>query len=159
MYINVWICTCIGLAGVVTKPILGVTDGIASVVHGISNQVSDVIVISTVRPPRAFNRSETDVCERVLVPVDLAAAYAQEYVLKIARRGGYADSFISHISIDGSVFGSFTSSLLSAQNPNTSSKDISSHSQKSASGTYTYVIMYLYLYPCMHMYICIFLYV
>ena len=101
----------LGVAGVVTKPILGVSDGIASLVHGISNQVSDAIVIKTARPPRAFNRSATDVTEKVLVPLDLAAAHAQHYVLREARRGGYIDSFISHVSIDGSRHGCFSSTL------------------------------------------------
>ena len=101
----------LGVAGVVTKPILGVSDGIASLVHGISNQVSDAIVIKTARPPRAFHRSATDVTEKVLVPLDLAAAHAQHYVLREARRGGYIDSFISHVSIDGSRHGCFSSEL------------------------------------------------
>ena len=101
----------LGVAGVVTKPILGVSDGIASLVHGISNQVSDSIVIKTARPPRAFDRSAADVTEKVLVPLDLASAHAQHYVLREASRGGYTDSFISHVSIDGSRHGCFSSAL------------------------------------------------
>lgn len=125
----------LGLAGAVTKPILGLTDGIASVVHGISNQVSDVIVITTARPPRAFDRSSTsDVTERVLLPLDLAAAHAQEFVFRAARRGGYTDSFISHVSTDGSQHGCFTSIISSPQYSSTNyNKEPLSHSQKIAS--------------------------
>ena len=112
----------LGMAGVVTKPILGVSDGIASLVHGISNQVSDSIIIKTARPPRAFDRSATDVADRVLVPLDLAAAHAQDYVLKQARVGGYSDSFISHICIDGSRYGCFSSDLSFQASPSQSDR-------------------------------------
>ena len=100
----------LGVAGVVTKPILGVTDGLASLVHGISNQVSDAIVIQPARPPRAFNRSASDVADKVLVPLDLASAFAQEHVLKAARRGAYSDRFMSHTAVDGSRHGAFSAS-------------------------------------------------
>ena len=111
----------LGVAGVVTKPILGVTDGIASLVHGISNQVSDAIVIQPARPPRAFDRSASDVTDKVLVPLDLASANAQEHVLKSARRGGYSDRFMSHTAVDGSRHGAFSSSSSSSPSSSSSS--------------------------------------
>jgi hypothetical protein len=124
----------LGVAGVVTKPILGVTDGLASVVHGISNQVSDAIVIKLARPPRAFERSATDVSDKVLVPLDLASAYAQDFVLKTARKGGYTDGLISHISIDGSTHGAFAHSSAVAQGPGSDPRS-SSNSLSSSSST------------------------
>ena len=125
----------LGVAGVVTKPILGVTDGLASVVHGISNQVSDAIVIKLARPPRAFERSATDVSDKVLVPLDLASAYAQEYVLRSARKGGYCDSLISHISIDGSTHGAFARSTAIAQVPGSDPRSSSNSLSTSSSST------------------------
>ena len=105
----------LGFAGVLTKPLLGVSDGISSVAHGISNQVSDVIVISVARPPRAFDRSAVDILDRVLVPLDLAAASAQAFVTQCAQRGGYADTFLFHVNVDGSRHGCFTDALATAK--------------------------------------------
>ena len=128
----------LGVAGVVTKPILGVTDGLASLVHGISNQVSDSITISLARPPRAFDRSATDVENRVLVPLDLASGYAQEYILRAARKGSYSDSFVSHMSIDGSRYGSFATAQPSTKIP--VSDPSSTSSSKSSESLNTVII-------------------
>jgi hypothetical protein len=125
----------LGVAGVVTKPILGVTDGLASVVHGISNQVSDAIVIKLARPPRAFERSATDVSDKVLVPLDLASAHAQDFVLRTARKGGYTDSLISHISIDGSTHGAFAHSSANTQGPGSDPRSSSNSLSTSSSST------------------------
>ena len=50
----------LGALGAVVKPVLGVTDGIASVAHGLANQISDVRAPKAYRPPRALNRSPFD---------------------------------------------------------------------------------------------------
>ena len=125
----------LGVAGVVTKPILGVTDGLASLVHGISNQVSDSIAISLARPPRAFDRSANDVENRVLVPLDLSSGHAQEYVLRAARKGSYTDSFVSHMSIDGSRHGSFSTTPTSTKIPSSDPSSTLSSKTSSSSNT------------------------
>jgi hypothetical protein len=51
-----------------------------------------------VRPPRAFERSASDAFDLVLVPLDLEAAFAQEFVKKRALTNSYPDSFLSYIS-------------------------------------------------------------
>ena len=51
-----------------------------------------------VRPPRAFERSASDAFDLVLVPLDLEAAFAQEFVKKRALTNSYPDSFLSYIA-------------------------------------------------------------
>ena len=92
----------LGIIGVAVKPVLGVTDGLTSVAQGISNQVGDKICHIPVRPPRAFERSEADCCDLVLVPLDIRAAIAQEFVLLRAQDKGYKDAFITRISLTNS---------------------------------------------------------
>ena len=58
-----------------------------------------------VRPPRAFERSASDVGDLVLVPMDLEAAYAQEFVKKRGEASGFEDSFLSYLPITGSGSG------------------------------------------------------
>eukprot|EP01041_Mallomonas_annulata_P001683 gene1683-3255_t len=88
----------LGVIGAAVKPLLGVTDGLASVAQGISNQVGDSAARLQARPPRAFERSEADAADLRLVPVDILAAYAQEFVLKRAMERGYKDAFICRVS-------------------------------------------------------------
>lgn len=89
----------LGIIGAAVKPVLGVTDGITSVAQGISNQVGDVPVRIQARPPRAFDRSDADVEDLRLIPIDIPAAYAQEFVLKRAREKGYYDSFLCRVPL------------------------------------------------------------
>lgn len=53
-----------------------------------------------IRPPRAFERSASDASDLVLVPLDIDASFAQEFVRKegIARK--CEDTFLCHIATD-----------------------------------------------------------
>eukprot|EP00595_Chromulina_sp_UTEXLB2642_P002609 CAMPEP_0196768380 /NCGR_PEP_ID=MMETSP1095-20130614/42684_1 /TAXON_ID=96789 ORGANISM="Chromulina nebulosa, Strain UTEXLB2642" /NCGR_SAMPLE_ID=MMETSP1095 /ASSEMBLY_ACC=CAM_ASM_000446 /LENGTH=304 /DNA_ID=CAMNT_0042137889 /DNA_START=62 /DNA_END=979 /DNA_ORIENTATION=- len=83
----------LGIVGVAVKPIMGVTDGIASVAQGVSNQVSDTLIISYVRPYRAFERSLSDINDLILVPLSIQAAEAQQYVINLAKSNNYKDCY------------------------------------------------------------------
>lgn len=79
---------------------MGITDGLTSVASGISNQVEKASVHVLVRPARAFERSTNDSSDLVLVPLNIEAAFAQEFVIKRAKVGGYEDAFLSYIPIE-----------------------------------------------------------
>ena len=53
-----------------------------------------------VRPARAFERSTSDNSDLVIVPLQLEAAFAQDFVLKRAKANSYEDTFLSYIPID-----------------------------------------------------------
>jgi len=88
-----------GVVGVAMKPVLGVTEGVASLAQGISNEITEVTVWQPVRPPRAFERSLMDGSAKILVPVDQAAARAQAFVDRAAKKGNYTDHFLYHVDI------------------------------------------------------------
>lgn len=67
---------------------------------GVSNQVGVASVHVLVRPPRAFERSASDASDLVLVPLNLEAAFAQEFVSKRSKSIGYEDVFLSYIPLD-----------------------------------------------------------
>jgi hypothetical protein len=90
----------LGLIGAAVKPVMGITDGLTSVASGISNQVGDASVHVLVRPARALERSATDASDLVLVPLNLEAAFAQEFVLKRAKTNGYKDAFLCYIPME-----------------------------------------------------------
>ena len=69
-----------GVVGVAVKPVLGVADGITSVAQGISNQVSNAVAITRMRPMRALERLEDDFRQLVVVPLDIRCAEAQDFV-------------------------------------------------------------------------------
>jgi len=50
----------LGIVGAAVKPIQGVSDGIASIAQGVTNQIADAVVIPQARPCRTFERSEID---------------------------------------------------------------------------------------------------
>lgn len=75
------------------------TEGIASVTQGLTNQISDSIQVTHARPPRALERSFTEEKELILVPFDLAAAQAQFQVYQWAKKGNYVDSYLAYISL------------------------------------------------------------
>jgi hypothetical protein len=89
-----------GVFGAAVKPVIGVTDGLTSIAHGISNELSDTAVKKALRPARTFARSEADPSELVLVPVDLLASRAQAMVLKIADKTGVSDKFVDCVVLD-----------------------------------------------------------
>jgi hypothetical protein len=72
----------LGALGAVVKPVMGVSDGIANVAHGISNQVSDKKFVTYFRPPRALVRSPLDFASCIITPFDASMAAIQDFVLK-----------------------------------------------------------------------------
>ena len=79
---------------------MGVTDGVSSVANGILNQVNLNQIYVHIRPPRALEPADADACQLAIVPLNLAAAFAQEFVLKRSRHSNYEDAFISYISLE-----------------------------------------------------------
>jgi hypothetical protein len=62
--------------------------------------VEKVTVYVIVRHPRAFERSASDANDLVLVPLNLEAAFAQEFVRKRSLAGHYPDSYLNYIALD-----------------------------------------------------------
>jgi len=89
----------LGVAGLVAKPVAGVTDGIASVAQGVTNQLSDDHNLKHTRPCRAFARSELDMNELVLVPINLFTAKAQNFLHKFNKSNGLDEVFFDSISL------------------------------------------------------------
>lgn len=75
----------IGVIGLAVKPVLGVTDGISTVVLGFTKEITDPDkILSHIRPPRAFQRVDAqDSTSLVLVSLDLFAAEAQLFMLNL----------------------------------------------------------------------------
>jgi len=75
----------IGVIGLAVKPVLGVTDGISTVVLGFTKEITDPDkILSHIRPPRAFQRVDAqDKNSLVLSPLDLFAAEAQLFMLNL----------------------------------------------------------------------------
>jgi hypothetical protein len=90
----------LGLIGAAVKPLMGVTDGISSLANGIVNQVNINKVYCHVRPPRALDATNTDSMILAISPLNLAAALAQDFVIKRARQNNYDDTFISYIPLE-----------------------------------------------------------
>jgi hypothetical protein len=90
----------LGLMGAAVKPVMGLSDGLTSVAHGISNQVDPNKIYVYVRPPRALEPSAMDETSLVIVPLNLEAAFAQEFVVKRAKQAGYDDSFLSYVPLE-----------------------------------------------------------
>ena len=91
----------LGLAGALTKPVVGITDGIGMAATGVSNRLNNVQAASRLRPPRAFRRSEADYSALVLCPWDAHAAAAQEFVTQRAKKEGYEDGFAAYVALGG----------------------------------------------------------
>lgn len=89
----------LGLLGALVKPVMGLTDGAASVAAGVSNQVGKERLYVNVRPARALERSEADATDLVLAPLNLKAAYAQEFVIKRSKKMSYDDAYLNYIII------------------------------------------------------------
>lgn len=87
----------LGLIGAAVKPVMGITDGITSVATGISNSVGEAVVHKHVRPSRALDRSPFDNSELVINPLNLDAAFAQDFILRRAKANSYQDAFLSYI--------------------------------------------------------------
>ena len=95
----------LGLLGALVKPVMGLTDGAASVASGISNQVGKERLYINVRPSRALERSEADASDLVLAPLNLKAAYAQEFVIKRSKKMGYEDAFLTFMVLQEAELG------------------------------------------------------
>jgi hypothetical protein len=83
-----------GIVGAAVKPVAGVTEGISSMATGINQQFSNTVMLKHKRPPRAFFRPDITSTDLMLVPLDIYAAFAQEYVNKRAFKKNYSDSFL-----------------------------------------------------------------
>lgn len=90
----------LGLVGAVAKPVMGLTDGIANVAHGVSNQMSEKVSVKNARPARALERSAADVSDLVLMPMDLMAARVQQYLLQKAKREVADDAYVAMHLVD-----------------------------------------------------------
>ena len=88
-----------GAIGVIVKPVMGVTDGMALVAHGISNQISDVPIVDRIRPQRAFHRSAIDITDLVLVPLNILEAKIQAYITKMVLKEGKRDAFFGSVVV------------------------------------------------------------
>ena len=119
----------LGLAGAAVKPVVGITDGIAAVSHGVTNRIEDVAKLEHIRPKRAFERAPSDHNDLLLVPLDYASAYAQALVHSRASKGGYNDSFVTYVSL-----GSLNAGNNRRNSSSSSSSSSSSPSSASSSG-------------------------
>ena len=90
----------LGILGAVVKPIMGVTDAVTGVATGISNQVANEAVFMQVRPVRAMVRGEHDHSILIIAPMNVKAAYAQEFVMKRAKAQHYDDAFLNYLVIN-----------------------------------------------------------
>jgi hypothetical protein len=88
-----------GVVGMAVKPVLGVADGLTSVAQGISNQVSNNVAVSRVRPPRALECSDADPNVRVVKQLDLDAARAQEFIKTQAKTDNIEDAYEFYIPL------------------------------------------------------------
>lgn len=89
----------LGIVGAAVKPLMGVTDGIASIAQGVTNQISDSTIISQARPSRTFERSDIDSADLILTTLDISAAQAQQLIVRLAKQDGYRDVFVSYQSL------------------------------------------------------------
>ena len=90
-----------GIVGVAVKPVLGLTDGITSVASSIQNRVDIPLMTHTIhRPARALEVSSKDSTSLALVPLNLDAAQAKEFITQRAESHRYQDSFIAYIPLD-----------------------------------------------------------
>jgi hypothetical protein len=89
----------LGVVGAAVKPIMGISDGIASVSQGLTNAVSENTVVTQSRPPRAFDRSPSDEKDLILVNLNVAAAQAQQSVNSWARKDNYRDTYLAFIDL------------------------------------------------------------
>ncbi|KAG5176382.1 hypothetical protein JKP88DRAFT_265414 [Tribonema minus] len=68
-----------GVLGAVVKPVVGLSDGVVSVLQGVSNSSDNVVAKKPLRPRRALELMPgTSTMQAVLVPYSQAAAEAQE---------------------------------------------------------------------------------
>lgn len=78
----------LGLLGAVVKPLMGVTDGVSAVANGISNQVTNEVAYTQVRPVRALDRIDQSRDVLAIKSMNVKAAYAKEFVVKRAKAQG-----------------------------------------------------------------------
>jgi hypothetical protein len=90
----------LGIIGAAVKPVIGLSDGLTSVAQGISNPVVGSGKAVDRRPPRALEPSAVDPTTLVIVPLNLEAAFAQEFVAARAKQGHYDDSFLRYVALD-----------------------------------------------------------
>ncbi|KAJ1434359.1 hypothetical protein B484DRAFT_290199 [Ochromonadaceae sp. CCMP2298] len=96
----------LGLVGVATRPVLGITDGISNVAAGFTQQLQQSsgapAVASHARPARALERADPQDgsnASLLLVPLNLWACEGQKYVLRKALERSYKDAFLASASL------------------------------------------------------------
>ncbi len=90
----------LGLLGAVTKPVMGITDGVSAVATGITSQVTKTVQYVHVRPVRAMERSPYDPSELVIGPMNVKAGKAQEFIIKRSKEQNYDDIYLGYISLN-----------------------------------------------------------
>jgi hypothetical protein len=93
-----------GVAGVAVKPILGITDGLSTIVSSITSEVNDTAFASQKRAPRTFHRQVNNPSILVLSPLDLSAVAAQAFVLEKAVKAEIKDRYVANIALTASSF-------------------------------------------------------
>jgi hypothetical protein len=92
-----------GLVGGIVKPVVGLSSGVASITSGISQQVSADSKAIHFRPQRVFYRTDVDINDYALSPLDLNAAFVQNF---LSRKSGDAlEIFLDYSFYDYSIGG------------------------------------------------------
>ena len=92
-----------GTVGVAVKPLVGVADGVTSVVQGIAGSSAGSGAASTGakrRSARVLQSDDEDPSRLLLVPVDLFATVAQSFVVKRAAKvDGVLDRYLASTTL------------------------------------------------------------
>jgi hypothetical protein len=91
----------LGAVEAVFKPVVGLTDGVANIAHGISNEVNHIHknIPEVVRPQRALCRSPVDYDVRIITPININACMAQELLKKLAQSEGRSDNYVASVVV------------------------------------------------------------
>lgn len=93
----------LGAVEAVFKPVVGLTDGVANIAHGISNELGQLhrAVPQVIRPQRALCRSPVDYDIRIVTPININACMAQELLKKLAQKEGRSDNYVASVVVQG----------------------------------------------------------
>jgi hypothetical protein len=84
-----------GLVGVAVKPVLGISDGISTLAQGMNQSLATSH--QHLRPPRAFYLRDNIDARHVLVPLDLFAAHAQNFITRRSIKKDYKDNYLCSV--------------------------------------------------------------
>lgn len=93
-----------GVAGVAVKPILGLTDGLTTIVSSITSEVNDTAFASQKRQPRTFHRQVNNPEVLVLSPLNLSAVAAQAFVMTKAAKAEIKDRYVANCAMTSTAF-------------------------------------------------------